>query len=330
MSKTTFVMANIGSSSKKYTIYQTENSKIQFKQKIVIDKQLQNTAKNVLKDLPLDKAKTIFGLRVVAPGIFFQDHRTINQKFISELKKRKKFAPLHITPVLEEIKLIKKHYPKSKLIACSDSNFHKNIPVYARSYAIPVDISKKNEIYRYGYHGLANQSAISQLKKEKLLRSKTVICHLGSGCSITAVKRGKSVDNSMGFSPLEGIMGSTRSGTIDPTIKIPNKILNQESGFKGLTGTSDLRAILKNLKEPKNKDALDIFIHQIKKRIGSAIATLNGIDLLVFTGGIGENSKKIRDLILKNLTFTKFKVEVIKVDEELEMLKTCQKLIIKK
>tara|TARA_B100000315_G_scaffold221223_1_gene224472 strand:- start:118 stop:552 length:435 start_codon:yes stop_codon:yes gene_type:complete len=137
----------------------------------------------------------------------------------------------------------------------------------------------------------------------------------------------------MGFSPLEGIMGSTRSGSVDPTLKISSKILNQESGFLGLTGNNDLRIILEKIKKQKKsnnnskeKQALQIYIHQVQKAIGSAIAILNGVDLLVFTGGVGAGSALIRKLVLKKLTFSKTKINIVKVDEMQEMFQICWKL----
>lgn len=336
MSSKIFIIANIGSSSKKYSFYNEENSKTSLIKRLEIDLEEKSKSDNLIKEIKQiiysqkNKEKVIFALRVVAPGFFFQKDQIINQKFIEKLKKAKEIAPLHITSVLEEIKLIRKNFPKAKIVACSDSKFHETMPIYAKTYAIPKNLATKNQIFRYGYHGLAVQSTINHLKIKKALKPKTIVCHLGSGCSVTAVLKGKSVDNSMGFSPLEGIMGSTRSGTIDPTLKISSNILNHESGFKGLTGSSDLRKILEKIKTKNNskeQEALDIFIYQIQKAIGSAIATLNGVDLIIFTGGIGYSSAIVRKLILKNLTFTKFQIKAIKIDEEFEMLKICRKLI---
>ena len=342
MNSKIFIMSNIGSSSNKYSVYIKNKSKTELILTLNNNnkgRKKENSIFSIIisklkkQNIDLRKSNLIFGVRVVAPGIFFQEHQVINQKYLSRLKEIKHLALLHIKPVLKEITIIKKHFPKAKIIACSDSSFHKSVPNYAKTYAIPNRLTKKNQIYRFGYHGLAVQSAISKLKKEKKLAKKTIICHLGSGSSVTAVKNGKSIDNSMGFSPLEGIMGSTRSGSVDPTLKISSKILNQESGFLGLTGNNDLRIILEKIKKQKKsnnnskeKQALQIYIHQVQKAIGSAIAILNGVDLLVFTGGVGAGSALIRKLVLKKLTFSKTKINIVKVDEMQEMFQICWKL----
>ncbi len=327
MTKEIFLMTNIGSSSTKYAWYKVDGNKTK-----------NITKKEANKDIA-SKTKLTVGIRVVAPGTYFQKHKLVTTAYIKKLKEVKELAPLHIIPVLKEIKQIKKHYPKAKIIACSDSAFHSTMPDVARKYAISTSVARKKDIYRFGYHGLAIQSAISILKQKKLFQKKVVICHLGGGSSVTAILNGRSIDTTMGFSPLEGIFGGARSGSIDITSisalkKSKREILdylNHKSGFKGLTGVSNIQTILKkcrtkNNKNIKEKEAIELYIYQIQKAIGASIATLNGIDLLVFTGGVGENSKLIRKKVCGKFNFIKFKQATIQIDEMQEMLNICKLL----
>lgn len=326
-----YLIINIGSTSKKYGLYFDKSlalkihledrnpeyfSTVNGEEKKITKNEYERSIEYLLeraKGLIKDKKEIIaIGIRIVAPGIYFQKNRIIDKKFMSELKTASNIAPLHIKPTLKEINSLKKLFPKVKICGISDSEFHANIPDVSRYYSIPKEIASKFEILRYGYHGISVKAALLEVKKLMgNLPSRIILCHLGGGSSITAVKDGKSLDTSMGFTPLEGIMGSTRSGNIDVLlglylikklkIKNPEEYFNTKCGLLGLSKTSgDLRDLIKS----KNEDsllAIDIFANQIKKQIGAYHALLNGLDILIFTGGIGVGSVVARLKICKNL-----------------------------
>jgi len=309
------LIVNVGSTSKKYTLYYGENKSLNFN--ITEDeKHFKNSSKYIfftLKKKGLIKSHEdiyIIGFRIVAPGVYFLENRVIDSNYIQRLKLSSEMAPLHIKPTLNEIQSLRKIFTKTKFIGVSDSVFHKNTPNVAKLYAIPSNETSKLQIYRYGYHGISIQSV---LRKFTNLPKKVIVCHLGGGCSITAVKNSRSLDTSMGFTPLEGVTMSTRVGNIDAGALIylnkklklsPDKLeeyLNTKCGLLGLSGaSSNLKKILE-LNNLKSNIAVDHFVYSIKKYIGSYYAALNGLDLLIFTGAIGEHSHKIRSLICKNL-----------------------------
>ncbi len=233
------LIVNIGSTSKKYAVYigskeifklnlESSNeyiSKLIFgKEKIIknISKfDFTNSIKYLKKQLLdfqiINSSKDIsnIAIRVVCPGSYFLKNRKINLDYITKLNDFKDSAPLHIIPTLNEIKDLKKIFPETNIFGISDSKFHKTIPLVSRIYALPMDITKKFEIYRYGYHGISIKSIISKLDK---LPAKIIVCHLGGGSSVTALKNGISIASSMGFTPLEGLLGNNRSGDLDPNI----------------------------------------------------------------------------------------------------------------
>ncbi|MFA7708000.1 MAG: acetate kinase, partial [Candidatus Pacearchaeota archaeon] len=240
------------------------------------------------------------------------------EKIIEEYSE---FAPLHNPPALKVIKEFKKLGKRQ--YAVFDTAFFSELPEKAKIYAIPKEITKKFNLKRYGFHGISHKYVSRELK------GKTIILHLGSGCSASAINNGKAVDISLGLTPLEGLMMGTRAGDIDAGLVLflekkgynMNEVLNFESGFKGLTGYTDFRDILKTLKNPDSKLAYDIFIYRIIKYVGAYIAVLGGLDNLAFSGEIGYNVQMLRDDVAKNLTFLnkKFEVHAIKTDEESEI-----------
>ena len=228
---------------------------------------------------------------------------------------------MHNIPELKVIQECKKL--NKKQYAVFDTAFFSDLSEKAKIYSIPLKITKKFNFKRYGFHGISHKYVSQGLK------GKTIVLHLGNGCSISAINNSKPIDTSMGLTPLEGLMMGTRAGDIDAGLILflekkgynMNEMLNFQSGFKGLTGYTDFRDILKTLKNPKSKLAYDIFVYKIVKYIGAYIAALGGLDNLVFTGAIGENSSLLRKQVLKNLSYLKhrFKVHVIKTDEEMQI-----------
>jgi acetate kinase len=258
------------------------------------------------------------GIRIVAPGIFFQDHKEIDDNYLEKLVASKHIAPLHISPVLDELEALKDMKAGIKLFGISDSAFHKDKPDVSKYYAIFKEDSDKYELYKFGYHGISIQSILHKVETiEGKIPSKIIMCHLGGGCSVTAIRDGKSVETSMGLSPLEGLTMATRVGDIDPEVVIRlaktmelnmddlEKYFNKKCGLFGLSNgkSDDIRDLLK-LEENGDTDAklaLDDFIYNIKKYIGSYYAALNGVDMIVFSGTIGLRSLPIRERICKEM-----------------------------
>ena len=257
------------------------------------------------------------GVRVVAPGKYFYTHPQIDEDYLHRLKEIEGVAPLHITPVLEELDALIDALPETILISVSDGEFHSTMPEVSYAYAIPRDVADKYGIRRFGYHGTSVRSVLREA--EKLmgnLPEKIIVCHLGSGASITAVKDGKSFDTTMGLTPLEGLVMGTRVGDIDPgaLIYLGEKLglvyeelgdyLNRQCGLLALSGkTADVRELLEleSRGDEGAKLALDVFIYRIKKYIGAFVAGMGGLDALIFTATIGERSHIIRGRIVDGL-----------------------------
>jgi len=256
------------------------------------------------------------GLRVVAPGEHFKNNHPLDAACLAKLEEAKLQAPLHITPVIAEIRQLKKLLPDTPVIIVSDSAFHANMPDSARRYSLPKETAEKFEIYRWGYHGISMSSVLRKFKEQMTLPGKIIICHLGSGSTITAVKDGKSFDTSMGFTPLEGLVMGTRVGTIDAGAVLylleksgmkPLELedfFNKKCGLLGLSGkTNDVRELIALEREGDEgaKLALDSFATQVKKYIGAYSAEMGGLDVLIFTATIGERSWIMRERICAGL-----------------------------
>jgi len=264
------------------------------------------------------------GVRIVAPSKQFTNDQKITPKVLENLDDLRQETPLHVKMVVLEIRHLMKRFPEVPIIGISDSMFHNSKPDYARYYPIDLKIADKFEIERYGFHGISVGSVIEKLNSNHNLISKTVVCHLGSGCSVTAVLDGKSVENTMGYSPLEGLMMSTRSGSIDVTativlqekLKLTNirleQYLDKEAGLLGVSGSSDdIRQLIiseKNGNE-RAKLALDMFVYKIQQSIGQMASVMNGVGSLVFTGTVGERSDIIRKRVIKNLSYLDFIID---------------------
>ncbi len=269
------------------------------------------------------------GHRVVHGGNRFSQTTKINKEVKQDIKKLFDLAPLHNPANLIGIEITESIFPNANQVAVFDTAFHQTMPRHAYQYAIPNTFLSKSKIRAYGFHGTSHkyvsQKAIEYLKKKQ---SKIITIHLGNGCSISAIRNGKCIDTSLGFGPMNGLVMGTRSGDIDQsvifymhnTLKMSmekiNKILQKESGLKGLTGFSDLRDIEKAASEG-NQDclnALQLTSYRIRKYIGSYVAVLNGLDAMVFTAGIGENSSKMRALVCENLTSLGIEIDRTKND----------------
>ena len=239
--------------------------------------------------------------RVVAPNKYFQEHRIIDREFLLKLEQVAKIAPLHVIPLKEEILNARKRLPDVKEIGISDSAFHKTMKEEAFLYAIPKTLAEEYELYRYGYHGISLSATVNYLKSKDILKEKIVVCHLGGGSSITALKNGESIDTSMGFSPLEGLPMASRSGNMDSNVlltimdkknfnkKETQDFLYHKCGVLGLSNiSSDTRVLLREMSNG-NKDAesaINLYVYTAQKYIGAYATVLGGLDALVFTGKI--------------------------------------------
>ncbi|MGD0784279.1 MAG: acetate kinase [Sedimentisphaerales bacterium] len=275
--------------------------------KIILDT-LTDPQIGVIKDISEISA---VGHRVVHGGEAFTDSVVINQKVIDSIEKFADLAPLHNPPNLTGIRAAQKDLPNAIQVACFDTAFHTTIPKVAYIYALPYDIYEKFRVRRYGFHGTSHKyvarrcAAIMGRDKYDI---NVITCHLGNGCSITAVKAGKSIDTSMGLTPLEGLVMGTRSGDFDPAILFYlaekgysveqlNNMCNKQSGLLGISGVSNDMRNLREQAQAGNERAqlaFDIFCYRIKKYIGAYTAALGKLDAIVFTGGIGENAPDVR------------------------------------
>lgn len=273
--------------------------------------------KGVIKDLSEISA---VGHRVVHGGEKFASSVKITEEVIEKLKECITLAPLHNPPNLAGIEAITKLLPDVPQVGVFDTAFHQTIPEHVYLYALPREFYEKYEMRRYGFHGTSHRyvtGRVAELIGKKVEDLKIITCHIGNGASIAAVNGGKSMDTSMGFTPLEGLIMGTRCGDIDPAIPIflirqgfsadeVDKILNKKSGVLGITGyTNDMREIEEGYFAGDEKCVLatKMYAYRIKKYIGAYAAALGGVDVIVFTGGVGENMPILRELALEGLEF---------------------------
>ena len=264
---------------------------------------------------------SVIGHRIVHGGDFFVSPTLVDSETIEKIKSLIPLAPIHNAANLEGILDCQIEFPGIKQYAVFDTSFFCNLPEKSKIYPIPLEISEKYRIKKYGFHGISHKWAYDQylsISNNKGCRS--ISCHLGNGSSVCAIKNGIPIDTSMGLTPLGGLMMGTRSGSIDPSIILhlinsgmtPNEIndiLNKKSGLLGISGYSnDIRKLI-NKNDYRCNLALDMFTYRIIKFIGSYISALQGIDSIIFTGGIGQNNPDIRKKILDNFKFLGLEID---------------------
>ena len=258
------------------------------------------------------------GHRLVHGGSKYAEPQRITPQFLSDVEQLVPLDPDHMPAAIRGIKFIAEKLPDLPQVACFDTAFHRSLPKVARMYALPRAFYDQG-IVRYGFHGLSYEYIMRELQTLERERSngRVIIAHLGSGASVVAVKEGKSVDTSMGFTPLEGLVMSTRSGDVDPgallylleqkkiSAKELDTILNKKSGLLGVSAKSgDMRVLLGEMqRDPRAEEAVDLFCYRVKIYIGAYAAVLGGLDLLVFAGGIGEHAPLVRERICDGLEF---------------------------
>lgn len=321
--------------------YQSESFSIE-KEENVSD---HTQALNILSQLLLDKENGVVenkddidavGHRVVHGGANFTKTTFVNQEVKDKIKDLFSLAPLHNVPNFKGIEVAEEIFPSAKQLAIFDTAFHTTIPEKAHKYAIPNEFYEK-KIRLYGFHGTSHKY-VSEKANEllELKNSKLVTVHLGNGCSISAVKDGICMDHSLGFGPMNGLIMGTRSGDIDQSVifylidkygyssKEINELLNKKSGMLGLTGFSDLRDI-ESEAEQGNKNcqlALEMNAYRIKKYIGSYAAAMNGLDAIVFTAGIGENSSVLRSLVCRDMDYLGIQLDLDKNEKRSREVRT--------
>ncbi|WP_290776208.1 acetate kinase [Anaerofustis sp.] len=284
----------------------------------ILVKALVNDEYGVIESL--DEISAI-GHRITTGGEKYNSSIEADDEVIKGLDECKNLAPLHIPGQVMGLLGCKEVFPGKKMVCVFDTSFHRTIPKEAYIYPIPYEYYEKYGIRKYGFHGISHQfvsAKAAEMMNKDIKDLKIIVCHLGNGASVSAVKNGECIENSMGFTPLDGLEMGTRSGSIDPSIvsflcenenKTPKEvedILNKESGLLGVSGvSSDFRDITdaKDKGNERAKLAFDIFVYRVKSTIGAYTAAMNGVDVIAFTGGIGENASVVREAILKDMEF---------------------------
>lgn len=341
--KELLVIFNAGSTSLKYKIFDHQTLELLDSETFDIEEtgNEREILQRALFNKIIEKANSLgsikaFGHRVVHGGDEFTKPTIVNKNNIKKLAKYNELAPLHNPYNLSFINLALVNQPKIKNIAVFDTGFFADINEETKHFAIPIQYYYQN-IKRYGFHGISHQyilSEASKMLKKKENNCNLIICHLGGGCSISAISKGKAVDISLGFTPLGGIMMSTRCGDIDPGVLIHlirkynysvdklNNILNHASGILGISNKSNYLELINGLKikDEKCTLAFNMFCYQIRKTIASYFGILNNVDAICFTGSIGSGLEITRKNIIKNMSIVKgIPILAIKTNEELNI-----------
>ncbi len=280
------------------------------------------------------------GHRVVHGGETFSDSVLITEEVVKVLQDNIELAPLHNPPNIKGIQAVTRILPGTPQVGVFDTAFHVKMPPKAYLYGIPYELYKKHKIRRYGFHGTSHRY-VSQIAAENLgmdiSELKIITTHLGNGSSMAAVKNGQSIDTTMGFTPLEGLLMGTRSGDIDPSLILyimgkeglslseAGTLLNKHSGLIGVSGeSSDMREILAAVKDEHKRAryAFEMFCYRIKKYIGAYTAAMGGLDALVFTGGIGENAVEVRQEVCNDMKFLGIELDDLKNENNETVIST--------
>jgi acetate kinase len=282
----------------------------------------------------------VVGHRVVHGGTRFREAVRIDADVRHALEGLTDLAPLHQRKSLAGIDAVSRALPDVPAVACFDTAFHSTLPEAAATYALPRDLRERFDVRRYGFHGLSHAYASRRAAELVDGVSRIVTCHLGAGASLCAVLDGRSVDTTMGFTPLEGLVMATRSGNVDPglllwllekermTERELAEALEHSSGLLGLAGTADMREVLAR-DDDEAQLALEVYVHRLRAGIAAMVASLGGLDVLVFTGGVGENSPEVRDRAVEGLGFlglSEDRVLVIGAREDLEIARQVRDL----
>lgn len=339
------------------TIRNARGKELRNEKNIAVDKRpasveamLQNLWNGPTAVLQSSAEIAVVGHRVVHGGAKLTQPTVIDSAVKREIAELSAIAPLHNRAALEGIELVAHLLPGTRQIAVFDTGFHRTLPAQAKTYPGPYDWYEQG-IQRYGFHGINHEYCVhraAKLLRRDLPSLKIITCHLGNGCSLAAVDGGKSVDTTMGFTPLEGLMMGTRSGSIDPGIVTYfmrvkdmgyyelDRMLNRQSGLLGISGiSSDMRDVAEAMRKGNKRAqlAFDIFVHRLVSEIGAMAASLGGVDALVFTAGIGENSADVRRAACTKLEFLGVKLDEsknssVKPDAEISAAKSSVRVLV--
>lgn len=352
---------NSGSSSLKYAVFRGRQLK-RIRQGNVegINKTIAthaSAAREIVSKLRRSKMLSdtiIVGHRFVHGGESFSRPTRLTKTTLARLSKLSKLAPLHNPPALEVMRAVKRLLPAARQVVAFDTSFFSDLPDYEQWYPLPLSIQKKNCIRRFGFHGLSHEAAV-HAAAQKLNRPwrtlNLVTVHLGAGCSVVAVNKGRAVATSMGFTPLEGLPMATRSGSLDPEVILTledhgwsrsqvRDLLNHRSGWYGLTGFRDFRDVLAAAGRPVARGwrrphavmaqrrmcrlATDLFTCRVKKEIAGSLALLGHVDAIVFTGAIGNGNPSLRRAITAGLgSFGQPRILAVPTDEEVSLARAC-------
>lgn len=349
MGNSLILVANPGSSSRKYAVYRGEQVIAQLHYELTdgavqchvqrgeerrdVEVQLSDVtqaasslskflyAQSILSH---DEHLDAIGLRVVAPSTYFMQDHVVDDAVVARLESLMSLAPLHIRATLDELTLLREQFASIPIVGVSDSAFHITKPTEAWNYGIDIHDADAHDIKRFGYHGLSVGAAVDHLRATDHLVPRLIVCHLGSGSSVTAVRAGESVDTTMGYSPLEGVLMATRSGTIDVgaafalrtalgiTDEELAQYLNTRGGLLGLGGSNDIRELRQREEAGDHLAhlALETLVHTIVKAIGQMTAVLGGVDMIVFTGTVGERSWMLRRRIMAKFQYLDFSLDL--------------------
>jgi acetate kinase len=334
------LVANAGSSSLKLSLLDADDTELWACEleapRAVVERDAVAAALAELPELP-----DVAGHRIVHGGERFREAVVIDEAVQAALEELTVLAPLHQPKSLAALAAVRHALPAVPAVACFDTAFHATLPPAAATYALPLQWRERYGVRRYGFHGLSHAYAARAASNARRI----VTCHLGAGASLCAVLDGRSVDTTMGFTPLEGLVMATRSGSVDPglllwlqqhervSVDSMTDALEHESGLLGLAGTADMRLLLAR-DDDEARLAVDVYVHRLRSGIGAMAASLGGLDALVFTGGVGENSARIRELACEGLGHlgigvpeSVVRVLVIHAREDLEIARQARELL---
>ena len=334
------LVANAGSSSLKLSLLDADDTELWVREleapRAVVERDAVAAA---LAELPA--APDVAGHRIVHGGERFREAVVIDEAVEAALGELTVLAPLHQPKSLAALAAVRSALPAVPEVACFDTAFHATLPPGAATYALPRQWRERYGVRRYGFHGLSHAYAARAARDFR----RVVTCHLGAGASLCAVLDGRSVDTTMGFTPLEGLVMATRSGSVDPGLLLwlqqhggvstdsMAEALEHESGLLGFAGTPDMRELLVR-DDDEARLAVEVYVHRLRSGIGAMAASLGGLDALVFTGGVGENSARIRELACEGLAHlgvgapgSDVRVLVVHAREDLEIARQARKLL---
>jgi acetate kinase len=334
------LVANAGSSSIKLSLLASDDSELWSRElkapRAVVERDAVAAALAELPDAP-----DVAAHRIVHGGERFREAVVIDEGVEAALHELAVLAPLHQPKSLAALAAVRSALPAVPEVGCFDTSFHATLPPEAATYALPREWRERYGLRRYGFHGLSHAYAARAAGDAR----RVVTCHLGAGASLCAILDGRSVDTTMGFTPLEGLVMATRSGSVDPglllwlqqhedvSVDSMAEALEHESGLLGLAGTADMRALLAR-DDADARLAVDVYVHRLRSGIGAMAATLGGLDALVFTGGVGENSERIRDLACEGMGHlgigapdSGVRVLVVRAREDLEIARQARELL---